>query len=92
METSTGRPSGRKSKQSGSDSCRTISSDAPASSIAMISPAIQSLNQARQQYLNEVIEFNRAQFRLFTALGQAAECAVPATAEPLALPVLPVVK
>ena len=54
--------------------------------------AIQSLNQARQQYLTEVIEFNRAQFRLFAALGQAAECALPATVEPLALPVLPGVK
>jgi outer membrane protein TolC len=31
--------------------------------------AIQVLNQARQNYLNAVLEFNRAQYRLFTALG-----------------------
>jgi outer membrane protein TolC len=39
--------------------------------------AIQALNQARVQYLLEVIEFNRAQFRLYTALGQPALCALP---------------
>jgi len=32
--------------------------------------AIQVLNQARQNYLNAVLDFNRSQFRLFTALGQ----------------------
>jgi outer membrane protein TolC len=32
--------------------------------------AIQQLNQARVQYLSVVVEFNRAQFRLHTALGQ----------------------
>jgi outer membrane protein TolC len=40
--------------------------------------AIQALHQARMQYLTQVIEFNRAQFRLFTAMGQPADCAVPA--------------
>src|SRR5204863_4548879 len=30
--------------------------------------AIQALNQSRLQYLTEVIEYNRAQFRLYTAL------------------------
>jgi outer membrane protein TolC len=39
--------------------------------------AIQALNQSRVQYLDEVLEFNRAQFRLFTALGQPAACALP---------------
>ncbi len=46
--------------------------------------AIQALNQARVQYLTEVIEFNRAQFRLFTALGQPALCAEP---QPQAVPI-----
>lgn len=32
--------------------------------------AIRALNQARREYLNAVIEFNRAQFRLYTALGR----------------------
>jgi len=32
--------------------------------------AIQLLNQARSNYLNAVIEYNRAQYRLFTAIGQ----------------------
>ncbi len=47
--------------------------------------AIQALNQARTQYLGEVIEFNRAQFRLYTALGQPPLCALPGT--PLAVDV-----
>src|SRR5207245_966751 len=52
--------------------------------------AIQALNQGRQQYLAEVIEFNRAQFRLYTAMGQPAECGIEdARAQPVALPVLP---
>jgi len=52
--------------------------------------AIQALNQARVQYLDEVIEFNRAQFRLFTALGQPAACALPdAMAHPLDVSPLP---
>src|SRR5207302_7002000 len=32
--------------------------------------ALQALNQAWNLYLNEVIEYNRAQFQLYTALGQ----------------------
>src|SRR5262249_18029137 len=31
--------------------------------------AIQAINQARVKLLNQKIEYNRAQFRLFTALG-----------------------
>jgi outer membrane protein TolC len=51
--------------------------------------AIQSLNQARQLYLTQVIEFNRAQLRLFTALGQPADCGLPALPTPLDVPVAP---
>jgi outer membrane protein TolC len=51
---------------------------------------IQALNQARTQYLQTVIEFNRAQFRLFTALGQPAECSLgTAVAQPLSVPAVP---
>lgn len=52
--------------------------------------AIQALHQARLSYLQQVIEFNRAQFRLYTALGQPAECALPATPGPsVNVPVIP---
>jgi outer membrane protein TolC len=52
--------------------------------------AVQALNQSRVLYLQQVIEFNRSQFRLYTALGQPALCGVDA-AEPqsLAVPVVP---
>jgi len=53
--------------------------------------ALQSVDQARTQYLNEVIEYNRAQFRLFTAMGQPPIDALPnAKAEPQKVPVLPI--
>ncbi len=53
--------------------------------------AVQTLAQARTQYLNEVIEYNRAQFRLFTALGQPPQDALPkAKPEPQKLPALPI--
>ena len=52
--------------------------------------AIRALNQARRNYLEAVIEFNRAQFRLFTALGQPPISALAsATSRPLSLPVVP---
>jgi hypothetical protein len=51
--------------------------------------AIQALNQARVQFLTEVVEYNRAQFRLYTALGQPAVCALPGSAVPLAVPPAP---
>lgn len=52
--------------------------------------AIQALHQSRIQYLQQVIEFNRAQFRLYTALGQPAECAMPGQLAPTTdLPVIP---
>ena len=52
--------------------------------------AIQSLNQARVQHLNQVIEYNRAQFRLFTSIGSPTECALPnAVVQPVPTPVLP---
>lgn len=52
--------------------------------------AVQALNQSRVLYLQQVIEFNRSQFRLYTALGQPALCGVDA-AEPqsLSVPVVP---
>lgn len=43
--------------------------------------AIQALNTARLLYLNSVIEFNRAQFRLYAAMGQPPECALPTAVE-----------
>jgi outer membrane protein TolC len=52
--------------------------------------AIQALNQARTVYLGEVIEFNRAQFRLYTALGQPPLDALSSiTATALQTPVVP---
>jgi outer membrane protein TolC len=51
--------------------------------------AIQALNQARLQYLTEVIEYNRAQFRLYTALGQPPLCALPGAAVPVDVPANP---
>jgi outer membrane protein TolC len=50
--------------------------------------AIQALNSARVQYLTAVIEFNRAQFRLYTALGQPSMCATP-QAVGVEVPVVP---
>lgn len=52
--------------------------------------AIQALNQAQVQYLQQVVEFNRAQFRLFTAIGQPAVCGLDAAVpQPLSVPVVP---
>lgn len=52
--------------------------------------AEQQLAQARTQYLNEVIEYNRAQFRLYWALGQPPACALPQAAEvPVQVPASP---
>lgn len=52
--------------------------------------AIQALNQARNQYLSEVIGFNRAQFRLYAAIGQPALCSLPtAQPQPVQVPVIP---
>jgi hypothetical protein len=53
--------------------------------------AIQALNQSRLQYLTEVIEYNRAQFRLYTALGQPPLCALPGSAVSVDVPVRPTV-
>lgn len=39
--------------------------------------AIQVLNQSRQLYLNAVVEFNRAQYRLLTQLGTPPSSAAP---------------
>jgi outer membrane protein TolC len=51
--------------------------------------AIQALNQARVQYLNEVIEYNRAQFRLYTAMGQPPLCALPGVPVAVEVPANP---
>lgn len=52
--------------------------------------AIQQLNQARLRYLDAVIEYNRAQFRLYTALGNPPATALPTAAEtPVAVPASP---
>ena len=52
--------------------------------------AVQALNQARVLYLQQVVEFNRSQFRLYFALGQPALCGADAAApQPLAVPVVP---
>jgi outer membrane protein TolC len=51
--------------------------------------AIQMLNQARLQYLLQVVEYNRAQFRLFWAMGQPVFCGLPGAAEPLDVRTVP---
>jgi outer membrane protein TolC len=52
--------------------------------------AERDLDQARARYLNEVIEFNKAQFRLFWALGQPPQEALAQSApQPRRLPVVP---
>src|SRR5438105_6594174 len=48
--------------------------------------AEQALNQARQEYLGDVIDYNQAQFRLYTALGRPALAALPeATPAPVSV-------
>jgi len=52
--------------------------------------AVQTLAQARDQYLNAVIDYNRAQFQLFTAMGRPSLEALPkATVTPVEVPVVP---
>jgi outer membrane protein TolC len=52
--------------------------------------AEQALREARMRYLDEVINYNRNQFRLFWAMGQPPECALPkAAALTVETPVLP---
>jgi outer membrane protein TolC len=52
--------------------------------------AEQQLDQARVQYLDEVISYNRNEFRLYWAMGQPPVSALPgSTAIPLQTPVLP---
>ena len=41
--------------------------------------AIQALNQARQNYLSAIVDFNRAQYRLFTYVGNPARLSPSAT-------------
>src|SRR5262249_42300795 len=52
--------------------------------------AIQTLAQARVQYLNQVVEFNKAQSRLSAAMGQPPVCSVDAaTPVPVGVPAAP---
>jgi hypothetical protein len=52
--------------------------------------AVQALHEARLQYLSEVIEYNREQFRLFWAMGQPPIDALPkACALPVQYSVIP---
>jgi len=51
--------------------------------------AVQALNQARIRYLQNIVEFNRAQFRLYAAMGQPALAGIE-TAVPHALPTSPI--
>jgi outer membrane protein TolC len=52
--------------------------------------AEQALDVARTQYLTEVIEYNKAQFRLYEALGQPPADALPqAVATPVSVPAAP---
>jgi outer membrane protein TolC len=52
--------------------------------------ALQQLDRARTLYLDAVLNYNRQQFRLYWALGQPPEAALPsATALPLTTSVLP---
>jgi outer membrane protein TolC len=52
--------------------------------------AVQALAQARFQYLTQVIEYNRAQFRLYVAMGQPASESLPhATSVSVNVPVIP---
>ena len=52
--------------------------------------AERDLDQARRQYLTEVIEYNRAQFQLYWALGQPPmESLGQAASLPIKTPVLP---
>jgi outer membrane protein TolC len=52
--------------------------------------AVQALNQTRVEYLRQVVEFNRSQFRLYAAIGQPAlaglDAAVPQVTD---VPVVP---
>lgn len=52
--------------------------------------AVQALLQARVQYLQQIIEFNRAQFRLYAAIGQPALGGVEGgVRQPLDVPAVP---
>jgi hypothetical protein len=51
---------------------------------------MNSLNQARNQYLRTVIGYDRAQFELYTALGQpSSDALAQAVRESVQVPVVP---
>jgi outer membrane protein TolC len=52
--------------------------------------AVQALAQARQDYVRVVADYNRAQFRLYTALGHPPECGLERSVTlPLTEPTVP---
>lgn len=51
--------------------------------------AEQALTQARTLYLDAVIGYDKAQFRLYAALGQPPLCALPASGQAVTVPVVP---
>jgi outer membrane protein TolC len=52
--------------------------------------ALQAFAQANADFFAAVADYNRAQFRLYRALGHPAQCLAPAVAVPSAPPVAPV--
>ena len=53
--------------------------------------ALQTLPRPAFQYLNAVVEYNRAQFQLYTAMGRPAADALPKScATPVAVPTVPI--
>jgi outer membrane protein TolC len=52
--------------------------------------AIQALARARQDYVQLIADYNRAQFRLYTSLGNPPSCALESIkAIPIKEPVIP---
>jgi len=51
--------------------------------------ALQAFAQANADFFAAVADYNRAQFRLYRALGHPAQCLAPAVAVPSAPPVVP---
>lgn len=52
--------------------------------------AVQALNQTRVEYLRQVVEFNRSQFRLYAAIGQPALAGLDgASSRPVEVPAIP---
>lgn len=54
--------------------------------------AVQAFAQASSDYFAAVADYNRAQFRLYRALGHPAQCLARAVPSPVATPVAPATK